>query len=143
MSSMTTSSPMSSLLPYPLDDARCNSSSCAAYAAGKKASQAAESWASQFLYGHWVVEAWCILLGLVSLWLWSQRLAIYLNRNSPVLDINFQPRYKLTTSRNQESLQYFRSSSPQTDHGLTVDPRARPASSLGQQSPMVSLPPSL
>lgn len=73
-----------SLLPYALSDPRCNSTSCAAYASGKTASQAAESWASQFLYGHWVTEAWCILLGIISLWFWSQRLIAYQNRNTPV-----------------------------------------------------------
>lgn len=104
-----------SLSTYPLDDPRCNDTTCAAFLAGYTASQAAESWASQSLYGHWVTEAWCILLGLVTLWFWTQRLAAYSHRQKAQV---FLPAIQLSkpdsltkasiTSRNQKTKRHLR-----------------------------------
>ncbi|KZF19808.1 hypothetical protein L228DRAFT_223655 [Xylona heveae TC161] len=54
----------SNITNLPLTDPRCNSDACAAYKAAHLASQQQISWASQFLYGHYVTWYYIVALGL-------------------------------------------------------------------------------
>lgn len=76
-----------------LDDPLCANDTCLAYATAHDASQARISWASQFLYGHYVLMIWGCVLGLAMLLGSARRLehfhasraAIYFVEDTPTM----------------------------------------------------------
>lgn len=68
----------------PLSDPWCNSVKCLAFKAAEDASQAEVPFASQFLYGHWIVYYYCVfILGFSLLYVYRRLGAAYVDYPEP------------------------------------------------------------
>lgn len=72
--SSSTSQVASWFADLPLSDPRCKNDSCIAYHKAHVASQAQISWASQFLYGHYVAWFYAIILAFFIAAFWYNQL---------------------------------------------------------------------